>query len=206
MHREEFQLRARPAMAGRTARGRLTVYLGAIVIAEIGMSLKVRAGDAEAVGQVGQSVRPYRKDLRVLLAPRSRGRGGYSQDAKAIGDRYLQDAIDLRSGERWSCPRRSDSSGRCFSAVLVMECSGVAVRAGGMSICAGPGTSGVRASSLLGRTAAITRRCAFQSRAAAIALRAHRGQSRCVQQRATRDTFVGRRFKIGGEPATSLHR
>lgn len=101
VHREEFRLRAHAAMTGRAVHGRLTVYVGAIVIAEVGMSFKVGAGASPSTHPVSQSARPYRK---IFASYSHRDRAvvqEYSAYARALGDRYLQDVIDLRSGERW---------------------------------------------------------------------------------------------------------
>jgi hypothetical protein len=103
VHREAFRLRAAGDSAGQTRRGRMTVYLGSIVLAEIGMTFTVGAAGhtAECEPRVATSAQPYRRifasyshrDLTVVRE--------YAQYAQAMGDRYLQDVIDLRSGERW---------------------------------------------------------------------------------------------------------
>jgi hypothetical protein len=41
VHREEFRLRASPELDGQTARGRLTVFLGGIILAEVNLSIRV---------------------------------------------------------------------------------------------------------------------------------------------------------------------
>jgi hypothetical protein len=103
VHREEFRLRAAGDGAGQTRRGRMTVYLGSIVLAEIGMTFKVGAAGhaAECQPRVTASAQPYRK---IFASYSHRDLGivrEYAQYARAMGDRYLQDVVDLRSGERW---------------------------------------------------------------------------------------------------------
>ena len=102
VHREEFRLRALSPSAASVLRGRMTVYLGALVIAEIGMSFKLGAVASSTAAPIGNSARPYRK----IFASYSHQDVGivaqYSNYARALGDRYLQDVIDLRSGERWA--------------------------------------------------------------------------------------------------------
>ena len=102
VHREEFRLRAGAGLAGRSAYGSVTIYLGAIVLAEIGMTLKIVArADARPEPPARDSVRPYRK-LFASYSHRDKGIvEEFSEYARAVGDRYLQDVIDLRSGEQW---------------------------------------------------------------------------------------------------------
>src|SRR5262249_13716098 len=102
VHTERFQLRAGAALAGRTIRGRITVYLGSLIIADIGLVLKVGTGArGDDEEPVRQAARPYR---RIFASYSHRDRAivdEFSQYARAIGDRYVKDVIDLRAGERW---------------------------------------------------------------------------------------------------------
>jgi hypothetical protein len=105
VHHEEFRLRATSAMDGRMARGQMTVYLGSILLAEIPMSIRVDSAYRsvpEATPKERDQARPYRKIF-----------ASYSHDDEAIvkqvtsymrgiGDTYLRDVEDLRSGEVWS--------------------------------------------------------------------------------------------------------
>jgi hypothetical protein len=102
VHREEFRMRASAAAAGRIVHGRVTVFLGSIVLAEIGMSLRVGGPSATSPAPPAvDSARPYRR----IFASYSHKDGAivdeFSAYARALGDRYLRDVIDLRSGERW---------------------------------------------------------------------------------------------------------
>jgi hypothetical protein len=102
VQREEFRLRAGAALAPGVIRGRVSIYLGALVIAEIALPLKIEpAGSRQRDDVVRDTVRPYR---RIFASYSHRDRAivdEYAEYARAIGDRYLQDVIDLRSGERW---------------------------------------------------------------------------------------------------------
>ena len=101
MHREEFRIRAGIQLVGTTARGRLTVFLGCIVVAELPIALRVDATPTTASVEHAQ-VRMYRR----IFASYSRRDAAivdqFEQYARALGDEYLRDSIQLRSGEVWS--------------------------------------------------------------------------------------------------------
>ena len=102
VHREEFRMRAGQATAGRIIRGRLTVYLGAIVVAEIGMALRVEATASAATAEsASDHARPYRKVFASYSHHDSAIVEEFAEYARAMGDKYLRDVIDLRSGEQW---------------------------------------------------------------------------------------------------------
>lgn len=102
VHREEFRMRAGEAMAGRVVRGRVTVYLGAIVVAEIGMALRVEAkASAGSAESASDHARPYRKVFASYSHRDSAIVDEFAEYARAMGDKYLRDVIDLRSGEQW---------------------------------------------------------------------------------------------------------
>jgi len=104
VHRVDFRLRASPKLDGATARGRLTVFLGSIILADIPLSIRV---DGQAGSRPGaeprkaEHCRPYRRifasyshnDLAVVAE--------FERYAAALGDRYLRDWVDLRAGEAW---------------------------------------------------------------------------------------------------------
>jgi serine/threonine-protein kinase len=101
VHREEFRIRAGAQSVGTTARGRLTVFLGCIVIAELPLALRVDAAPGTTAVEHTQ-VRTYRK----IFASYSHRDGAivdqFQRYARALGDEYLRDSIQLRSGEVWS--------------------------------------------------------------------------------------------------------
>lgn len=102
VHREEFLLRIGDGREGTVIRGRVTAYLGAIILAEIPLTLTIgRTATTPSAELVAQSSRPYRK---IFASYSHRDRAvveEFSAYAKAIGDRFQMDVIDLRSGERW---------------------------------------------------------------------------------------------------------
>jgi hypothetical protein len=102
VHREEFRMRASAAAAGRIVHGRVTVFLGSIVLAEIGMSLRVGGAAVTSPGSPAvDSARPYRRIFASYSHKDAAIVDEFSAYARALGDRYLRDVIDLRSGERW---------------------------------------------------------------------------------------------------------
>ena len=105
VHREEFRLRADPEVNGRTVRGRLRVYLGMIILAEVDLALRVDAAAPPATvpgpPAAPDHARPYRKifasyshaDLEVVRQ--------FELMAQALGDDYLRDLARLRAGDDW---------------------------------------------------------------------------------------------------------
>ena len=102
VHREEFRLRAGPELDGKTLRGRLTVFLGHIAIAEVGLSIRVDAVRSEPAIREPVRARTYRKifasyshrDIAIV--------NQFETYARALGDEYLRDWIHLRTGEVWN--------------------------------------------------------------------------------------------------------
>jgi serine/threonine protein kinase len=104
VHREEFRLWASQELEGQTARGRLTVFLGSILLADIPLTLRVETGQtsiASVPAMEKMAARPYRKifasyshhDLEIVRQ--------FERFALTLGDQYLRDWTHLRSGEVW---------------------------------------------------------------------------------------------------------
>jgi cell division protein FtsB len=102
VHREEFRLKAGAALDGKTVRGRLTVFLGAVILADVPLTLRVDARHRSAAEDAeAEKARPYRKifasyshrDLHVVQQ--------VEQLARVFGDQYLRDWTHLRAGEVW---------------------------------------------------------------------------------------------------------
>jgi serine/threonine protein kinase/pSer/pThr/pTyr-binding forkhead associated (FHA) protein len=105
VHREEFRLRASPELDGQTARGRLTVFLGGIILAEVNLSIRVdnshrTRSKTEPHGV--ERARPYRR----IFASHSRKDSWvveqFMKYAGALGDDYVKKHIPLRAGEECS--------------------------------------------------------------------------------------------------------
>jgi molecular chaperone DnaK len=99
VHREEFRMRAAASLEGQVARGRLTVFLGSIVVADI--SLSVRVGGAETPRHASATAGVYRK----IFASYSHRDVAIVEEceryARAFGDQYVRDLVHLRTGEVW---------------------------------------------------------------------------------------------------------
>jgi hypothetical protein len=105
VHREEFRFRASPTLDGRVARGRMTVYHGAIILAEIALSIRVDAAfqsSSSTPQNEPARAKPFRrifasyshKDLEIVRQ--------FERFATTLGDRYLRDWNELRAGETWN--------------------------------------------------------------------------------------------------------
>jgi Tol biopolymer transport system component len=123
VHQQNFRLKARPATAGRVLRGRLTVYLGAFILADVDLTFRV---DFAAPPPPTPTVRPVTPlatssappmslELQltpVTAVPYQKVFPSYSHKdlaivhqaeayGKALGHVYLRDRLALRSGENW---------------------------------------------------------------------------------------------------------
>jgi hypothetical protein len=104
VHCEEFRFAADPSLDQATVRGRLTVLLGTIIVADVPLVFEVRslAGTSAAPPLEPSRARPYRnifpsyshQDVDIVHH--------CEHFAATLGDRYLRDTIALRAGERWS--------------------------------------------------------------------------------------------------------
>jgi len=107
VHKEEFEFRAAARPDGMPARGRMTVFLGSILLAEVTLSIRVdpnaqpksRSMPAEEIG-----FSPYRRifaSYSHLDAAIVEQHQRYAEQM-GLGDRYLRDCVDLQPGEVWS--------------------------------------------------------------------------------------------------------
>jgi hypothetical protein len=102
VHKEEFRLRASPQLDQQTARGRLSVFLGSILLAEVTLSIRVDSNQSVEPQLETSTAQAYRKifasyshkDIAIVEQ--------FEHYARAFGDRYLRDVNDLRAGELWS--------------------------------------------------------------------------------------------------------
>lgn len=94
-----FRIRADPGRTGRTVRGRLTVFHGPLILAEMALVIPVGHGEDTAVSE---ALTPYRR----IFASYAREDDGIvrrvSAFAASVGDRYLRDVTSLRAGEEWN--------------------------------------------------------------------------------------------------------
>ncbi len=64
VHKEEFRMRASPELDGTTARGRVSVFLGSILLAEVSLGIRVDSKvftKSQQISLETTSARPYRK-------------------------------------------------------------------------------------------------------------------------------------------------
>jgi serine/threonine protein kinase/TPR repeat protein len=104
VHREEFLARASGAAEGRVLRGKITFFLGALIVSEINVKVTVTAGESAE-----PEVHPMRdrgQVYRRIFASYSRRDklivDHFEGIVAAFGDRYLRDVHHLRTGEEWS--------------------------------------------------------------------------------------------------------
>ena len=100
---ERFLLRAGPALHGRTARGRVSAYLGVLLIAEVDLAIRVDAALVETATAPVEAVRA--RTFRNIFASYSHADTEivrqFEAYAATLGDRYLRDVRDLRAGQAW---------------------------------------------------------------------------------------------------------
>jgi pSer/pThr/pTyr-binding forkhead associated (FHA) protein/serine/threonine protein kinase len=100
VHKAEFSLRAAGSAVGTTVRGRVTVFLGSIIVADVPFGVTVET-EAGAPALEAACASPYRKIFASYShrdAPIVRQ---FELLARALGDRYIVDWVELRSGESW---------------------------------------------------------------------------------------------------------
>jgi hypothetical protein len=103
VHKAMFRLRASKDLDKTTARGQLSVYLGAILIADLQLSFRVDSTGGRARPQhEPQTARRYRRIFASYSHKDTEVVAQFVQFAKALGDEYLTDWLHLRSGEVWS--------------------------------------------------------------------------------------------------------
>ncbi len=105
IHREEFRLRAAAGLVGKVGRGRLSAYLGVILLAEIDLAIKVGSTyqeTAKAEPLEGATARPYRKIFASYSHRDAEIVRHYELFVETLGDKYIRDVRDLRAGEDWS--------------------------------------------------------------------------------------------------------
>lgn len=105
VHKTEFRFCSDPSLDGQYARGRMSIYLGAILLADVQLRFKVDSNldeDRNPQPREQESASPFRKifasyshrDLSIVEQ--------FESYAATLGDRYLRDWKDLRAGEDWN--------------------------------------------------------------------------------------------------------
>ena len=115
IHKEEFRLRAGSRLDGQVAYGRLTVFRGLLILADVNLMIKIHRGAAPPPGTTIRDLEdasvastlepahgsPYRN---VFLSYSHRDTEIVEQVERlaSLGDVYLRDRTTLRSGQEWS--------------------------------------------------------------------------------------------------------
>src|SRR5262249_20676036 len=103
VHREEFRIRAGAALDGQTARGKVTVWLGSLIVAEIPLAIRVSSGATQADAKPAPAkARPYRRIFASYSHRDAHVVEEVSRLARALGDEYIRDLVHLRAGQVWS--------------------------------------------------------------------------------------------------------
>jgi hypothetical protein len=110
VHREEFRLRASRTVADQLLRGRLTVLLGTVIVADVNLSFQLTSG-AEDTSPTPTTANHYRSIFASYAHEDADVVRQFGVIAAATGDRLLRDVVELRSGEVWN-PRLLDLIGR----------------------------------------------------------------------------------------------
>jgi tetratricopeptide (TPR) repeat protein len=101
VHQESFLFRAHPLHIGTVVPGSMAVYSGALLIAQIDISIRVeRASDAHQPPEPSTAV-PYRKIFASYAHADREIVRQFERYVESLGDRYLIDLRDLRSGDTW---------------------------------------------------------------------------------------------------------
>ena len=103
VHQEDFRMRASTEMAGQIARGRMSVFMGSIILAEITLSIQINY--KETSNESGFPVKNSAKAYRRIFASYSHKDEAIVEELKnyanAVGDEYFRDMVNLRAGDVW---------------------------------------------------------------------------------------------------------
>ena len=102
VHEARFGLRAGPDLAGTVVRGAVRVWCGPLIFAEVSIAMRI-AADSPPTETPAATVplSPYRKIFASYSHQDRSVVDSFAEAARALGDRYLQDVLTLRAGERW---------------------------------------------------------------------------------------------------------
>ncbi|HEX8458214.1 MAG TPA: TIR domain-containing protein [Pyrinomonadaceae bacterium] len=109
VHKVEFELRATQSLEGRVARGRMTVFLGSLILADVPLVVRVdsttttarESSQRDVPPPVAQSAAPYRKIFPSYSHKDREVVEQIEQHVHALGDKYLRDVSELRAGQDW---------------------------------------------------------------------------------------------------------
>jgi serine/threonine-protein kinase len=103
VHREEFRLKALSSHEGKVARGRLTVFLGRLIIADVNFGIRVSSVDArKEEPRARDHAQPYRKIYASYSPEDEAVVGQLERYVATLGDKYMSTAAKLRGAGGWS--------------------------------------------------------------------------------------------------------
>jgi len=105
IHREDFRMRAAPDRDGTVLRGRFSVFLGSILLADL--AITVRVANAAPERSTPKELAVDRAGVYRRIFPSYSHRDAdivqqFERYAAALGDRYMRDVTQLRAGEVWN--------------------------------------------------------------------------------------------------------
>lgn len=103
VHREEFLFQTAEDRVGQALHGQLSIYLGALIISEIRLSFAVVPVDApeDVTPPEASTSQGYRKIFASYAHADTEIVEQMEALAESMGDRFLRDVVDLRSGDIW---------------------------------------------------------------------------------------------------------
>jgi serine/threonine protein kinase len=103
VHREEFRLRAREDLDGKTVKGRVSAYLGTILIAEVALRFRVDSREEPSVASPMEPIagRMFRRIFASFAQDDRPVAAQFERFARAMGDEYLSRCTSLRAGDAW---------------------------------------------------------------------------------------------------------
>jgi hypothetical protein len=107
VHLETFELRVAAGSEALTiVRGRVTIFLGHLILAEVALSIRVSqnkgSGALARVHSESSSARRFRRIFASYSHEDLEIAKEMEHYSLSLGDRYLRDSVDLRAGERWN--------------------------------------------------------------------------------------------------------
>lgn len=104
IHREEFRLRVPAGHEGPAVRGSVRVWLDSVLLADIALTIRVVPQDQSDPdpGPEIDRASPYRKIFVSYAHADRRIVDRVQCCVEALGDRFLRDVLELRSGQNWS--------------------------------------------------------------------------------------------------------
>jgi glutamine cyclotransferase len=106
VHDESFLLRAPNDLTGSLARGRLSIFLGHLLLADIAITFRIESVSSNLAASEQQwnrsSTRPFRKVFASYSHRDTQIVKAMEHHVKALGYDYLRDVVHLRSGQPWN--------------------------------------------------------------------------------------------------------